>query len=104
MFSIGIAPAHPFLMSEQSPRIIKLRQSVYAQSNIQPLRQTEIYSDGEEFGVQEGSLIRVEPEAERAIAAGDKGMTYICIQAAKGSLKQYTMTDGRLGDSKASWM
>ena len=44
MFSIGIAPAHPFLMSEQSPRIIKLRQSVYARSNIQPLRQTEIYS------------------------------------------------------------
>ena len=42
MFSIGIAPAHPFLMSEQSPRIIKLRQSVYARSNIQPLRQTEI--------------------------------------------------------------
>ena len=66
--------------------------------------QTEIYSDGEEFGVQEGSLIRVEPEAERAIAAGAKGMTYICIQAANGSLKQYTMTDGRLGDSKASWM
>lgn len=54
--------------------------------------------------MQEGSLIRVEPEAERAIAAGAKGMTYICIQAAKGSLKQYTMTDGRLGDSKASWM
>ena len=45
MFSIGIAPAHPFLMSEQSPRIIKLRQSVYARSNIQPLRQTEIYID-----------------------------------------------------------
>ena len=44
MFSIGIAPAHPFLMSEQSPRIIKLRQSVYARSNDQPLRQTEIYT------------------------------------------------------------
>ena len=62
------------------------------------------YADGEEFGVQEGSLIRVEPEAERAIAAGGQGMTYICIQTAKGSLKQYTMTDGKLSDSKASWM
>ncbi len=31
-------------------------------------------------------------------------MTYICIQTAKGSLKQYTMTDGKLSDSKASWM
>ena len=54
--------------------------------------------------MQEGCLIRVEPETERAIAAGNEGMTYICIQAAKGSLKQYTMTDGRLSDSKASWM
>ena len=62
------------------------------------------YADGEEFAVQEGSLIKVEPEAERAIAAGDEGMTYICIQAAKDSLKQYTMTDGNLADSKASWM
>ena len=32
------------------------------------------YADGEEFGVQEGSLIRVEPEAERAIAAGGQGI------------------------------
>ena len=62
------------------------------------------YADGEEFPVQEGSLIRVEPEAERGIAAGSQGMTYICIQAAKDSLKQYTMTDGKLSDSKASWM
>ncbi len=62
------------------------------------------YADGEEFAVQEGSLIKVEPEAERSIAAGDEGMTYICIQAAKDSLKQYTMTDGNLADSKASWM
>ncbi|MGM9539616.1 cupin domain-containing protein [Anaerovibrio sp.] len=62
------------------------------------------YADGEEFAVQEGSLIRVEPEAERAIAAGADGMIYICIQAAKDSLKQYTMTDGCLTDSKASWM
>ena len=62
------------------------------------------YADGEEFPVQEGSLIRVEPEAERGIAAGSQGMTYICIQAAKDSLKQYTMMDGKLSDSKASWM
>ena len=62
------------------------------------------YADGEEFPVQEGSLIRVEPEAERGIAAGSQGMTYICIQAAKDSLKQYTRMDGKLSDSKASWM
>ena len=54
------------------------------------------YADGEEFGVQEGSLIRVEPEAERAIAAGGQGMTYICIQAKEGSLEGYTMTDAEI--------
>ena len=38
---MGTAATCPFLMSEQSPRSIKLHQSVYARSNDQPLRQTE---------------------------------------------------------------
>ena len=41
---MGTAATCPFPMSEQSPRSIKLRQSVYARSNDQPLRQTEIYT------------------------------------------------------------
>ena len=42
-FSMGTAATCPFPMSEQSPRSIKLHQSVYARSNDPPLRQTEIY-------------------------------------------------------------
>ena len=42
-FSMGTAATCPFLMSEQSPRTTKLFQSVYARSNAQALRQTEIY-------------------------------------------------------------
>ena len=42
-FSMGTAATCPFPMSEQSPRSIKLHQSVYARSNDQPLRQTENY-------------------------------------------------------------
>ena len=42
-FSMGTAATCPFPMSEQSPRSIKLHQSVYARSNDPALRQTEIY-------------------------------------------------------------
>lgn len=62
------------------------------------------YADGEELPVQEGTLIRVKPAGERALAAGAEGMCYICIQAEENSLHQYTMGDGKLTDSKASWM
>jgi quercetin dioxygenase-like cupin family protein len=59
--------------------------------------------DGEEFPIQEGSVIRVSPEGERAIKA-DTDMIHICIQAQKGSLTQATRDDGVLSESKASWM
>ena len=62
------------------------------------------YVDGEEFPVQEGSVVRVVPQAERAIAAGDEAIVYICVQATADSLTQYTMTDGVIVDTKASWM
>ncbi|MBP2643366.1 MAG: Cupin 2 conserved barrel domain protein [Firmicutes bacterium] len=62
------------------------------------------YVDGEEFPVQEGSLIRVAPAGERALKAGDKDLYYICIQAEAGSLKQATREDGIMLESKPSWM
>lgn len=62
------------------------------------------YVDGEEFPVQEGSVVRVASQAERAIAAGDEAIVYICVQATADSLTQYTMTDGVIVDTKASWM
>lgn len=61
------------------------------------------YVDGEEFPVREGSMIRVAPKGSRALKANEP-MTYICIQANTGSLKQATMDDGVLLDDKASWM
>ncbi len=62
------------------------------------------YVDGEEFPVQEGSMIRVAPEGKRAIKAGDETLVHICIQAKKGSLTQATMEDGVIIEEKASWM
>lgn len=64
----------------------------------------EFMVDGEEFAIQEGSVIRVAPAGERAIKAGSEDLTYICIQAQANSLTQATMEDGVILESKASWM
>lgn len=60
-------------------------------------------ADSDEFSIEEGNIIRVAPEAERAIKA-ENDMSYICIQAQSGSLTQATMDDGVVTESKASWM
>ena len=60
--------------------------------------------DEEEFAIGEGSVIRVNPAAERAIKAGDQDLVYLCIQAQAGSLTQATNDDGVISESKASWM
>jgi len=62
------------------------------------------YVDGEEFPIQEGSLIRVAPEGERAWKAGDEDLYFICIQAEAGSLTQATLVDGIRTATKTSWM
>lgn len=62
------------------------------------------FVDGEELPVQEGSLIRVAPNGQRACKAGDKDLYFICIQTQKESLKQATMQDGIIVEAKASWM
>lgn len=62
------------------------------------------YIDGTEFPIQEGSLIRVAPEAERAWKAGDEDLYFICIQAEAGTLSQSTRDDGTRHETKASWM
>jgi len=64
----------------------------------------EFKVNDEEFAIQEGSVIRVAPSAERAIKAGDENLVYICIQAQAGSLTQATKDDGVISESKASWM
>ncbi len=62
------------------------------------------YVDGDEFPIQEGSLIRVAPEGERGWKAGDEDLYFICIQAEAGSLSQATLEDGKRLATKASWM
>jgi len=62
------------------------------------------YVDGEEFPVQEGSLIRVAPEGERAWRAGSEDLYFICFQAEAGSLSQATLEDGVRHKTRASWM
>ncbi|HKK01804.1 MAG TPA: cupin domain-containing protein [Desulfuromonadales bacterium] len=62
------------------------------------------YVDGEEFPVQEGSLIRVAPDGGRAWKAGDEDLYFICIQTEAGSLSQATLEDGYHLETKASWM
>jgi len=63
------------------------------------------FVDGEEFTVQEGSLVRVAPQGERSWKAGDEDLYFICIQAEAGSLAQATLEDGfRVPTAKASWM
>jgi len=59
--------------------------------------------DGEEFAVQEGSVIRVAPAGERILKAGTEDMVYICIQAQNNSLTQATADDGVISELKASW-
>jgi quercetin dioxygenase-like cupin family protein len=62
------------------------------------------FIDGNEFPIQEGSLIRVAPAGERSWKAGDKDLYFICIQAKEGSLAQATQQDGFILQTKASWM
>lgn len=60
--------------------------------------------DGEEFPIQEGSLIRVAPAGARALSAAKEDMYYICVQAEEGSLTGATKEDGIKLPGKASWM
>jgi mannose-6-phosphate isomerase-like protein (cupin superfamily) len=62
------------------------------------------YVDGEEFPIAEGSVIRVDPEGERAWKAGEEDLYFICIQAERGSLTQATRDDGIICETKTAWM
>jgi mannose-6-phosphate isomerase-like protein (cupin superfamily) len=62
------------------------------------------FVDGEEFPVQEGSLIRVAPAGERAFKAGSEDLYFICIQTQEGSLQQATLEDGIRLATATSWI
>lgn len=52
--------------------------------------------DGKELNVKEGSIIRVAPDAVRAVSTKNSGLTYICIQVKANSLEHYTLTDAEM--------
>lgn len=60
------------------------------------------YVDGEELSVQEGSMIRVAPAAERAIKA-DEELVYMCFQAQENSLTDGPFEDGIILEKKIDW-
>lgn len=63
------------------------------------------FVDGEEFPVQEGSLVRIAPAGERSWKASDQeDLYFICIQAQEHSLTQATKDDGIRLETKPSWM
>jgi mannose-6-phosphate isomerase-like protein (cupin superfamily) len=63
------------------------------------------YVDGEEFEVEEGNVIRVDPAAARCLRAdGQTPIRYICIQTEANSLVQFTRDDGVILEAKPSWL
>lgn len=64
----------------------------------------DFWLDGEIVPVNEGSCLKISPDVGRSIRASkDRALTWICIQAASNSLKQYTRTDGVILDTKTAW-
>ncbi|MBP7052046.1 MAG: cupin domain-containing protein [Phycisphaerae bacterium] len=65
----------------------------------------QFYIDGEEFAVEEGSVIRVDPAGARCLRAGDQTpIRYICIQTEANSLVQFTRGDGVILETKPTWL
>jgi len=61
--------------------------------------------DGDEFDIQEGSVIRVDPAGARGITAGAQSpLRFICVQTEAKSLVQFTEGDGMILEAKASWL
>jgi mannose-6-phosphate isomerase-like protein (cupin superfamily) len=65
----------------------------------------QFYIDGEEFEVEEGSVIRVDPAAARCLRAdGRMPIRYACIQTEANSLVQFTRDDGVVLEVKPRWL
>lgn len=63
------------------------------------------YVDGDEFEVEEGGVIRVDPAGARCITADSQSpIRYVCIQTEAKSLVQFTQGDGVILESKPSWL
>lgn len=62
------------------------------------------FIDGDEFEVEAGDVVRIDPAGERCIKAGDQDtIKFICIQTESKSLVQFTQNDGVSSEAKPSW-
>ena len=60
--------------------------------------------DGYRFEVKEGSIVSVQPEADRSWwNTGDEDLFYIVIQASSKSLKANGIADGELTETNIPW-
>lgn len=65
----------------------------------------QLFIDGDEFNIEKGNVLRIDPAAERCFKADtNSSIKFICIQAKANSLTQFTENDGVAGESKASWL
>ncbi len=64
----------------------------------------QLQVDGDILDVQEGSIVRIAPQAERAWRNNsDQLLTYIILQVQQGSLQQYSFGDGVLAEQPPVW-
>jgi quercetin dioxygenase-like cupin family protein len=64
----------------------------------------QFYIDGDEFDVEEGSVIRIDPAGARCLKAdGETPIRYACIQTEAKSLVQFTEKDGLGVEAKPTW-
>ena len=65
----------------------------------------EMMIDDDRFAVQEGSVIRVEPEAKRSWwNTGDEDLYYIVIQAPAGGFSGSSVEDGEVLEGAVPWV
>lgn len=50
--------------------------------------------DDDVFDLQEGTLVRVNPQGARSLKSGPDGMLFMCMQTKAGSLQEWTGADG----------
>ncbi len=62
------------------------------------------FVDGEEFPIQGGSLIRIDPEGERALRAGSEDMYYIMRSGRSRQLDSGNKRDGIKLATRTSWI
>jgi mannose-6-phosphate isomerase-like protein (cupin superfamily) len=65
----------------------------------------QFYIDGDEFDVEEGNVIRIDPAAARCLKAdSETSIRYACIQTEAKSLVQFTEKDGLGVEAKPTWL